>query len=170
MGLKGRVMELLRSGDEQALGALVAAEPRATRHLLGRLWDPDEALRRRAARGIGVAASAHPEHGIDLTRRLMWALNDESATNGLFGIAAIAEIGFRNPQLIAPFVAPLASLAWDDGLRLEILRALARISESAPELVRPVVAEVGDHVDKEDSAECDALARLLEESGGLDES
>ena len=170
MGLKGRVMELLRAGDEQALGALVAAESRATRHLLGRLWDPDEALRLRAARGIGVAAAAHPEHGIDLTRRLMWALNDESATNGLFGIAAIAEIGFRDPKLIAPFVAPLASLAWDDGLRLEILRALARISETAPELVRPVVAEVGDHVDTEDSAECDAFARLLEESGGLDES
>ncbi|MEX1308967.1 MAG: DVU0298 family protein [Candidatus Sulfomarinibacteraceae bacterium] len=163
-------MELLRAGDEQALGALVAAEPRATRHLLGRLWDPDEAVRLRAARGIGVAAAAHPEHGIDLTRRLMWALNDESATNGLFGIAAIAEIGSCNPELIAPFVAPLASLAWDDGLRLEILRALARISETAPELVRPVVAEVGDHVDEEDPAECDAFARLLEESGGLDES
>jgi hypothetical protein len=170
MGLKGRVMELLRAGDEQALGALVADEPRAARFLLGRLWDPDDAMRRRAARGLGLAAASHPEIGIDLTRRLMWALNDESATNGLFGIPAIAEIGFHSPQLISPFVAPLASLAWDDGLRLEILRALTRISESAPELVRPVCHLVVDHVDKEDSDECQALARLLEESGGFDES
>ena len=170
MGLKGRVMELLRVGDEQTLSALVADEPRATRYLLGRLWDPDEATRRRAARGLGMAAASHGEIGIDLTRRLMWALNDESATNGLYGIPAIAEIGFYSPRLIAPFIAPLASLAWDDGLRLEILRALARISESAPELVRPVCYMVADHVDKEDRTECDALARLLEESGGIDES
>ncbi len=170
MGLKGRVMELLRVGDEQALGALVADEPRATSFLLGRLWDPDDVLRRRAARGLGMAAASHKGIGIEFTRRLMWALNDESATNGLFGIPAIAEIGYHSPQLIAPFVAPLASLAWDDGLRLEILRALTRISESAPELVRPVCQSVVDHVDKEDPAECDALSRLLEESGGFDES
>jgi len=163
-------MELLRVGDEQALGAMVADEPRATRFLLGRLWDPNDVLRRRAARGLGSAAASHKEIGIDITRRLMWALNDESATNGLFGIPAIAEIGYHSPQLIAPFVAPLASLAWDDGLRLEILRALTRISESAPELVRPVCQSVVDHVDKEDPAECAALSRLLEESGGIDES
>jgi len=30
MGLKGRVMELLRVGDEQKLGAVVSQEPRAT--------------------------------------------------------------------------------------------------------------------------------------------
>jgi hypothetical protein len=170
MGLKGRVMELLRAGDEQSLGALVADEPRATRYLLGRLWDPDEALRRRSARALGVVAASHPAIGLDLTRRLMWALNDESATNGRYAIAALAEIGHSHPRLIAPFVAPLASLSWDHGLRVEILHALTRIAEAAPELVRPVCRMVAEHVDNGDPHECDALARLLEESGGFDEA
>ena len=56
-------MELLRAGDQQALGALAAVQPQATRFLLGRLWDPDETIRRRAARAIGVAAASHREIG-----------------------------------------------------------------------------------------------------------
>jgi hypothetical protein len=170
MGLKGRVMEMLRAGDEQALGALAADEPRAIRFLLGRLWDSDPLIRQRSARALGVGAAAHPEIGTDVTRRMMWALNDESATNGSYAIPAIAEIGYRNPTLIAPFVAPLASLSWDVGLRLEILRALTRIAEATPELVRPVCSTVADHVDTDNVDERDALARLLEVSGGIDES
>ena len=163
-------MEFLQVGDEQSLGALAAEEPRAARFLLGRLWDTDEAIRRRAARALGIVAASHPDVAIDLTRRLLWALNDESATNGRHGIPALAEIGFRNPRLIAPFVAPLASLAWDDGLRLEILRALTRIAAAAPELVRPVCRQVAEGVGAEDPTENAALGRLLEQSGGFDEA
>ena len=170
MGLKERVMELLRAGDEQTLGALAADDPRAVRFLLGRLWDSDETLRRRSARAIGVAAASHRDIGADLLRRLMWALNDESATNGLYGIAALAEIGFNDPELVDPFVAPLASLSWDDGLRLEIIRALTRIAEARPETVWSVCDLVAENVDLEDPDERRAFARLLEESGGIDES
>ena len=163
-------MELLRAGDQQALGALAAVQPQATRFLLGRLWDPDEIIRRRAARAIGVAAASHREIGADLLRRLMWALNDESATNGLYGIPAVAEIGFNDPELAAPFIAPLASISWDDGLRMEIILALIRIAEAAPEKVRPVCRQVSEHVDFENPIERQAFDRLLEESGGIDES
>ena len=116
---------------------------------------------------LSSIAAAHPEIGVDLVRRLMWALNDESATNGLYGIPALAEIGFNDPELIRAFVAPLASLAWDDGLRLEILRSLARIAEAAPELVAPAVEQVKDHVDPEDLNEVHALNRLRDVSGGI---
>ena len=170
MGLKGRVMELLRAGDEQTLGAVAAQEPRAARFLLGRLWDPNEALRQRAARALGVAAATHSEIGIDLLRRLMWALNDESATNGLYGITAVAEIGFNDPELVAPFIAPLASLSWDDGLRREIISALTRIAEAAPEAVRPMCEHIAEYVDFEDPFERRAFERILEESGVIDES
>ena len=163
-------MELLRAGDEQVLGALVAQEPGTILFLQGRLWDPDEAIRQRAARALGKAAASHPEIGIDLTRRLMWALNDESATNGLYGISALAEIGFNIPELVAPFIAPLASLSWDDGLRREIISALRRIAEAAPESVRPVCGQVAEYVDFEDPNERQAFECLLEESGGIDGS
>jgi hypothetical protein len=170
MGLKGEVMELLRAGDEQELGGLVSREPRVTRYLLGRLWDPDEVLRQRAARALGVAAASHRAIGADLLRRLMWDLNDESATNGRYGIPAIAEIGVRDPELVRPFVAPLASMVWDDGLRVEIIRGLARIAQASPELIGPVCGGIADHVDFADEVERSAFADLLEVSGGFDES
>jgi methylated-DNA-[protein]-cysteine S-methyltransferase len=170
MGLKGRVMEFLRAGDERALGELVASEPRATRHLLGRLWDPDAELRRSSARALGVAAACRPDEGLELVRRLMWALNDESATHGVHAIPAIAEIGARAPDLVEAFVAPLASLAWDDGLRPAILEGLARIAETAPELVRPVCSIVAGHVDVDDPRQRAALAGLVDRCGGFDEA
>ena len=130
-------MEALHAAGEADLERLVRDEPRAVRHLLGRLWDPDDSIRHRAAGGLGAAAAAHPELGVELARRLMWALNDESATNGVYGLPALGEIGFRAPEVIAPFVGPLASLAWDEGLRAGIVAALRRIAEAAPELVEP---------------------------------
>lgn len=164
------MMDLLRAGDERALNDVAVNEPQAVRFLLGRLWDPDEAIQRRAARTIGVAAASHPEIGVDLLRRFMWGINDESATNGVCGIPAIGEIGFQSPEIAAPFVAPLASVAWDDGLRLEIIRALSRIAEAAPELVKPTCGMVLEHARYEDPEEARAIQRLLEATGGIDES
>ena len=76
-------MELLRAGDIDGLNGLLSREPGAIRHLIGRLWDNDDEMRALAARGLGAAAVAHPEQARDLVRRLMWALNDESAMNGI---------------------------------------------------------------------------------------
>jgi len=167
MGLKGEVMELLRTADEAGLERLVSERPAAVRFLLGRLWDPDEDLRRRAANALGAAAAAHPVHGLEAVRKLMWALNDESATHGVYALPALGEIGYRNPQLMAPFVRPIAALAWDDGLRLEILRALCRIAASAPDAAAACKEVLQPHVSKDDPKERELLGRIAawEETG-----
>lgn len=130
-------MELLRSGDGAGLGRLVTERAAAVRHLQGRLWDPDESTRRRAAAALAVAAEARPELGRDLLRRLVWALNDESATNGRCAVPALAEIGARCPELVEPFVGSMVRLLEDDGLRPALLEALARIGRAAPGVVAP---------------------------------
>ena len=135
MRLKGVVMEMLRRGDRQGLERLVGEQPRAVRTLQGRLWDVDPEIRDRAARALGAAAAAHPDLGTELLRRAMWALNDESATNGAPMLAAVGEIGHRCPELVAPFVGPMTAYLWDDSLRPGILCALCRIAEAAPELI-----------------------------------
>ncbi len=73
--------------------------PRAIRFLQGRLWDPDDEIRSRAAEALGAAAAAHPELGRELLRRALWALNDESATNGAYMLPAIGEIGFGGRRI-----------------------------------------------------------------------
>ena len=162
MSLKRMVMELLQSPDTTRLEKFAAAEPRAMRFLLGRLWDPDETMRGRAAVGIGASAAVNRDLGVDVIRRLVWALNDESATNGVFGLAAIGEIGARDPDLIEPFVGPVACYAWDDGLRLEIIRALSRIADTAPRLVAPFLDEIEQRVDRRDATEVALVAELSE--------
>lgn len=161
MRLKAMVMELLRSGDREGLEGLVAGQPRAVRHLQGRLWDPDPVIGARAAEALGAAAANHPELGRELLRRALWALNDESATNGAATLPEIGEIGYRCPMLVAPFVAPMASLLWDDGLRPGILRALCRIAESAPELVVGVRERLLEIDEIDDAGERACLQKLL---------
>jgi hypothetical protein len=142
MGLRRRIMELLQRGESGALERLAADDRRCLRYLLGRLWDTNDQVRRRAAAAIGAAAAAHPDLGVDVLRRLMWGLNDESATNGVYGVPAFAEIAARAPELAAPFVGPLVSYLWDEGLRAEILRALVIIAGTAPQLVEPFLDDI----------------------------
>ena len=131
-------MELLQQGDSEGLERMVTENPAAIRFLQGRLWDEDPEIQCRAAIALGAAAAAHPELGRELLRKALWALNDESATNGGPMLPAIGEIGRCSPDLVAPFVGPMTAYLWDEGLRPGILDALCRIAETAPELIEDV--------------------------------
>ncbi len=154
-------MELLRRGDEGGLERMVVAEPRAVQPLLGRLWDSEPAIAARAARALGAAAAAHPELGRELLRRALWALNDESATNGAPVLPLIAEVACRAPGLAAPFVAPMGSYLWDDGLRPGILRALSRIAGTGAELPDEVLDRLAAFAPAGDPEERAVIERLL---------
>jgi hypothetical protein len=165
MRLKEVVMQLFHTSDAPRLEQLAATEPGAMRYFLGRLWDPDDEVRLLAAKAVASSASAHPDLGRDVIRRLMWALNDEAATNGVYGLAALGEIGARSPILITDFVGPIASYAWDDGLRSEILRALIRIASVAPELVAPHLDAVSRSVQTNETEERELITELWSLAG-----
>ncbi|HSK11457.1 MAG TPA: hypothetical protein VK911_17865 [Vicinamibacterales bacterium] len=168
MGLKDEVGALLHSGDEKALATRVAGDRRVIRLLVARLWDVDGGVRARAARALGEAAVHHATLVRENVRRLMWALNDESGTNGGPGLAALGEIGRRAPDIIAPYVPALAAFAADDGLRVRVLGALQALAGSAPALVAPEWAAVAGVVDlsrPDERAALDALRDTLEGRG-----
>ena len=154
-------MELLRNGDSEGLERMVVEQPVVVRLIQGRLWDVDPEIRSSAATALGAAAAAHPELGREVLRRALWALNDESATNGAPMLPAIGEIGRRAPELAAPFIGPMTAYLWDDGLRLGILQALCRISEVAPELVEEVRDRLMEIENTDDPGEQACLDRLL---------
>jgi hypothetical protein len=161
MRVKEEVMELLRQGDSEGLERMVAENPAAVRFLQGRLWDADPEIRCRAAVALGAAAAAHPELGRELLRRALWAINDESATNGGPMLPAIGEIGRRSPELVAPFVGPMTAYLWDEGLRPGILDALRRIAEVAPELIEEVRDRLLALEDSQDPGEQALIESLL---------
>jgi hypothetical protein len=161
MRLSEEVRELLQQGSEDALADLTAADPRALRPLVGRLWDPDGEMRRRAARVVGRAAAANTDHGAEIIRRLMWALNDESATNGVHAIPALGEIGRRAPDMLAPHVPALVSMSRDEGIRLELLAALSAVAESAPELITGHLTRLECTLDRSRHEERQAFRRLV---------
>lgn len=136
-------MELLRTGDMQGLDALTAERPGVVRHVLGRLWDQDPVVRERSAVVVGNAACHHPELGVELMRRFSWALNDESATNGVCVIPAMAEIAIQAPELAKPFVGQLVGALQDPGLSEEAKKALELIRQRRPELVELYEGEIG---------------------------
>lgn len=160
MALKEEVMELLRQGRDEALAELAASNRKALRPLMGRLWDTDPEIRRRAASAVGRAAVTHEELGIDIIRRLLWALNDESATNGVFGIPALGEIGRRSPAMLAPYVPALVSMARDEGLRPELLRALLAVAGTDPRQVAPHMEALTRLADPARPEEAELLRRL----------
>jgi hypothetical protein len=160
MRLSEEVKELLRQGRETELVERAMADARLVRPLLARLYDPDDAIRGGAARVLGHAAAAHSELGREVARRLVWALNDESATNGVYAVPALGQIGRRAPDLVAPHVPALARMAWDHGLRLAIIDALAEVAEFSPGLVAPELDAIEPYVDVSRPDESAAWQRL----------
>ncbi len=163
MGLKERVMELLSAGCGDELAGLVAENPRAVRHLVGRLWDPDPGIRNAAARALGEAGARHPELGSDVVRRLLWALNDESGADGRPGLLGLGWLGRVSPDLLEPHVPALVSMAWDRGLRVRLLEALCLMAEGSPGIVRPHMRRLGRWIDHDNADE----SRLWKQLVGL---
>lgn len=130
-------MAHLVGGRESELAELVASQPRAIRPLTGRLWDVDPAVRRRAARALALAAADDEALGRELIRRLLWGLNDESGTNGVYAIPALAEMARRTPGAVAPYAGTLAALLVDEGLRPALLEFFLELAERSPGAVSP---------------------------------
>ena len=111
--------------------------------------------------GADVELLQKPHTPRELLRRALWALNDESATNGAYVLPAIGEIGRRAPDLAEPFVGPMTAYLWDEGLRPGILQALCRIAAVAPELIDGVRQRLLALEETDDTGERECLEFLL---------
>lgn len=105
MANKSDIKNWLINEDWESLKNAFQKKGGLVRHLMGFLYNPDEQMRWKAAKGFGVVANVlHDEKIKDLLRRMMWSLNDESGTCCWFTPQAIGEIGFQRPELVKDFL------------------------------------------------------------------
>lgn len=175
-----RMREALAGPDRGAALAALAAVPARTRlgPLFSLLLDRDALLRWRAVTAFGAAmaevAATRPEDAREVWRNLMWRVNEESG-NIAWGIPeCMGETLAVCPPLAADYHRILVSLVQDmEGesayidhapLRRGAWWALARLAETAPELVRPALPELAAALADGDPAArglaCLALSRI----------
>jgi hypothetical protein len=111
---------------------LVSQEPRAVRYFLGMSYHSDPDVRKIAIKGIAVAARHHPELVQKIVRQLVWAMNDESATNALTAPEVLQAIADERPELLLPMVPDLTRLAADPGLAEGLAKTLKTVVRRCP--------------------------------------
>lgn len=118
---KARIKARLVAEDWDGLLALAREKsPPVVRYLLGRLSSAEREEKFRAVEGLGRVVE-DPElfdesHALELMRRLVWAMNDESGTVPYGMPEAIAEICMRRPELRGSYVPILGSFLVDPEL------------------------------------------------------
>ena len=129
MGVRERVAEAVRLRRFDDLVAVVAADKRALRHLVALTYRPEPGVRAAAARGVALASRLHPKLVLEVARRLVWAMNDESGTHAVTAPEVLRAIAEESPRLLQPLVPSLLGLTADPGLRealVEVVRIVAR--------------------------------------------
>ena len=115
------VLDLLAAGDLDAVLPLARRHPgRVLRLLLGRLSSADDEEKARAVAALGSLVADRdlfPDARVlELVRRFVWSLNDESGAVPYGVPEAIGEILRHRPELRGTYVPILASYLTDDDL------------------------------------------------------
>ena len=129
---KNDIIEAVKRGDLDGVAMLVKSHPRRLRYLITLLYEPDGALRTRAAKCLADAATVHPTMVKKLLARLVWAMTNESHTYLPTAPEAVLAVAEANPALVAPFSADLIRLSSDASLNAGLCDTLRRIAAHCP--------------------------------------
>lgn len=149
--------------DEAALRRAALSSPRTLRFLSSRLASPEDALKRKVVRSLGIVvgerAGVSGNQVRELLRRWFWALNDESGAVP-FGVPeAIGEVLAVRTEFQPEFLSLLCSLAYQPELiqtgpiERGVFWALGRLGQASaglcPEAVQAVARAARQHSDLE---------------------
>jgi HEAT repeat protein len=184
---KKEVELLVNNYEVEPLLKLAAQDKRIIRDLQRLLYSVDKLIRWRAADVLGrvaaVIAKYDPRAISKLLQRLFTAISDTAASSW-GSLDAIGEIISNRPEQFGGYMPQLYQFASDRGLLAEVLRALGKIGEKRPDLIRKnafhfipllqdfdpeirgyaaiLLGNLGVHEAKED------LTRLAEDSIGME--
>ena len=136
---KQEVEDLIRSYDLEPLLEMAAQDKRLLRDVKRMLYSADKLLRWRAAEALGkvsaVIAQKDPGAISKLLQGLFTSVSDTAASSW-GSVDAIGEIIGSLPDHFAGFIPQLVQLSRDHSLLPEVLRAMGKIGETRPDLLR----------------------------------
>ncbi|MFP3868547.1 MAG: DVU0298 family protein [Desulfobacteraceae bacterium] len=142
-----KVIDHLLTKDFAALVELAKREPVVSSILLQLTFALDDLLSWRAVEGLGYLAEAHPENVKIIRGRLLWLLNEDSASFGWGAPAVLGEIGRRNYSLVADISEMLFAYLDEEFSRSPMLWGLGRMGQIHPEVIREAIPQIMEFVD-----------------------
>jgi len=136
---KREVEELVKEYKLEPLLNMAEQDTRIIRDLQRLLYSVDKLIRLRAADSLGKVSALIARHDpvaiSKLLQRLLTAVSDTAASSW-GAIDAVGEIISHHPEQFAGYASQLYPFAGDRALLPEVLRALGKISEKRPDLIR----------------------------------
>jgi len=139
---RAQIVSLLESGDIAAAAGLADQTGGVVTILLQLLFDPDSQLHWRAIEAVGLIAQSHPKAIEKIIPRLLWSLNEDSASFGWGAAALLGEIGRQNYRLVAEIIEMLFQFLEDEFAREGMLWGLGRLSQVHPEIVQEAAPRI----------------------------
>ena len=137
-----QIVEMLLKEDYSSLAGLAAATAGVVTILLQMLFDPDSLLHWRATAAIGYLAKTQPQKIKEIIPRLLWSLNEDSASFGWGAAAALGEIGSNNYKIIEDITPMLFHFLEEDFAREGMLWGLARMGQNHPQVVQQAAPRI----------------------------
>lgn len=160
---KNTIDRLLKDADfDASLPELLELPVRKViNRLFAHLCDPDELIKMRAVKVVGIVVGNLAEEDVEsariIMRRFMWNLNDESGCIGWGAPEAMGEIMAVSEKLAKEYTHVLVSFIREDGNFLEyeplqrgVLSGLARLAEVRPGLLKSAATYIQPFLRSED--------------------
>jgi hypothetical protein len=139
---RDQIARFLLDGDFPALADFADKTGGVVTILLSFLFDPEGLLHWRATVAIGYPAKSHPKGIKEIIPRLLWSLNEDSASFGWGAAAVLGEIGKNNYKIVEDITLMLFHFLEDDFTREGILWGLGRLGQTHPEVVQEAAPRI----------------------------
>ncbi len=139
---RAQIVQLLEDGDLAAVAALNDQTGGVITILLQLLFDPNSQLHWRAIEAVGRIAQARPKAIEKIIPRLLWSLNEDSASFGWGAAALLGEIGRTNYRLVADIIEMLFQFLEDEFAGEGMLWGLGRLAQAHPEIVQEAAPRI----------------------------
>ena len=143
MARREEVIQLLEENNTEGLIAYAKKDLGLFKTLISLAYDKQTVLSWRAIEAFGAAAGeivrANPEKIRNLAQRLLWMLREESGNNPWSAPDMLGEIVRNCPEEFSDVAPIIASFHDEEILHRGVLRAMVRIGEVRPDLVKEQV-------------------------------